>query len=332
MNISHSNLNSTNSSVTPNIFGFMNDIDNASRMILLATHTLYLFIVIFFKEFQKVSYFNMTHINIIGFLTGIHYCLWINKKFPTFDDIKLNEILCSVSEVVWAVFKYARAYSILVLAVYRYIAVYRAKSFSQISRSIVYAVLSSVLVWLVSGIIFLIAKYSGQSYPGLIICYDGYALTRTNTIIYYVITSLLGFVLPIVLVCFFYFKIQSKLNKLSHNLHHEMQNPQLGRMKDRTQKEKKLAVHFILINLLEILSCVFLMLLTVCNLVPNFNDNYYYLRQLCRILNNISQSFIPLISIYFHQSNIRFRNMIFFTRITNSSLPANSIIYSFYCY
>lgn len=315
----NNSLRFINESSTTSIYGFMNDFDNITRVLLLVSHILYFIIVFLFKEFQKISYFHMTHTNLIGVLTGIHYCIWINKVLPTFEDQNLNDVLCSISEACWAIFKYARAYSILILAAYRYLAVFKSQLYNQICKSVKFTLISSGLIWLISAVIFLIAKYSGQSLSGLIICYDGYSKTQNDTIIYYVITSVFGFILPIVLVCLVYFLIQTKLNKLSKSFVNNKTGDKKSKKKTKVnhKKENKLALQFILFNLFEILSSLFLMLLTICNLIPNFNVNYYYFRQLCRILNNVSQSFIPIISVLFHYSTIKVKNMIFFNSLNS---------------
>lgn len=297
-------------------------IDNIFRVLLLATHLFYFVIVLLFREYQKISFINMHHTNVIGLLTGLHYCLWINKETIAFENQTLDNILCNISEASWAILKYARAYSIAVLALFRYLAVFKGQIFNRIANSIKYSLESVVSVWLISGLIYLIAKFSTNAEHGEILCLDGYAETPTRTLIYYLITSILGLVIPILIVNILYYFIQKRLNHLSDRLNRPVKDS--NQVNIKKEKEKKLALQFVLLNCLEILSGLFLMILTVSNLVPSLNEKFYFLRQLSRILNNISQLVIPIISILFHHKSLKLRNTIFFKTRSNANNPTRS--------
>lgn len=88
-------------------------VDYSVRVIFLLIHVLYVIILLLNKELQLISLIPMHHTNIIGLLTGIHYCIWIAWTHPIFLNQALNNFLCSLSEEFWAMSKYARCYSIL---------------------------------------------------------------------------------------------------------------------------------------------------------------------------------------------------------------------------
>ena len=124
---------------------FLNDIDNMTRGIMLTVHVIYFVAVSIFKDFQSIAYFNINHINLIGLLTGIHYCIWINSTI--FYNQIISYSFCSISEATWAILKFARTYSILTLAIYRYLAVFKEFKFYKFISSFKYTLLSGLLVW-----------------------------------------------------------------------------------------------------------------------------------------------------------------------------------------
>lgn len=64
----------------------------------------------------------------------------------------------------------------------------------------------------------MIAKLTGHTQPGIIICYDGYSPYLINSLIYYVITATLGYILPTSLIVVAYVVIRKELNRLSNRV------------------------------------------------------------------------------------------------------------------
>lgn len=305
-------------------------IDYTFRAICFIIHLIYFLTVLCYKELQLMSLLQMHHTNVIGLLTGLHYSIWIAWTAPNTGNKILDNILCSLSEAFWAISKYARCYSILVLAVYRLVAVFHTNTFNKLIKSLKLAMLSIFMVWLVSGAIFGLAKFTGHTLPGIIICYDGYSPILQNSIIYYVITSTLGYILPTSLIVIVYVVIRLKLAQIGHKLDLTKRNrvrpnvfsisaslkisnndptinnhknasvldPDISLYKKRSA-EKKLAQQFILINLFEIGSCVFLVMLSLTNVIVVFSTDKYYVRQLVRIGNLVCQSIIPIVSLIY---------------------------------
>lgn len=75
---------------------------------------------------------------------------------------------------------------------------------------------------------------------------------------------------------------------------------QVNSTKKNKRKEKHLAQQFILMNMLEFASCVFFVLLSLCNVFESLNENQYYIRQLFRVANLICQSLIPIVSLVYN--------------------------------
>lgn len=88
-------------------------VDYSVRVVFLLVHIMYIVIVLLNKDLQRRSLVQMHHTNIIGLITGIHYCIWIAWVYPNTTSPFLDNLICRLSEALWATCKYARCYSIL---------------------------------------------------------------------------------------------------------------------------------------------------------------------------------------------------------------------------
>lgn len=247
--------------------GFLNNLDNISRCILLGSHVFYFVLVLILKEFQNVSYFNVHHINLIGLFTGIHYCVWINKYSPFFINIDIIHTWCTLAEACWAILKYARTYSILVLALYRYLTVFKENKSYKFIYSFKFCFLIAFSVWLISALIYFVTKYVTNAEPGLILCFDGYSSTEAQSIIYFIVTSLVGLVLPILIEICLYFLIFFKLRNIFLILGElNTTNKSNQSSKEVTRKHKMILKQTVIISCLEVASVVFVFSLNVCSL------------------------------------------------------------------
>lgn len=215
------NSTAVSQNVSDITYSLPKEVDYSMRVIALLFHIFYFSIVFVFKELQNISFIQMHHTNLIGFITTIHYTSWIKSNAPEFNDENLNNFFCSLSEATWALTKHARAYSILILAIYRVVAVFKMNFYKKIANSIKFTIFSILIVWLISGFIFLISKYSTHVMPGKIYCYDGYSSSIEKSLIYYSITSILGYMLPGFGVIFLYAIIRIRLQQVSNRVLNE---------------------------------------------------------------------------------------------------------------
>ena len=94
----------------------------------------------------------------------------------------------------------------------------------------------------------------------------------------------------------------SSVNKTDKHGHSQKisSNDNLNHSHQNHHKESHLAHQFIIINCLEIASMITFMLLSLNNFLHELNENFYFLRQLMRILNLTFLSLIPIISLVFN--------------------------------
>jgi hypothetical protein len=197
--------------------------DYATRVVCLVTHAVYLLVLIFNKELHEQSMIQKHHTNLIGLFIGVIYCAWIGSNSPNTGNQTMDAIVCAMSETLWPISKYARAYSLLILAIYRLIAVFRLNTFKKMIKSRMLSVFSILVVWLVSGLVFIVSKFSTNTQPHpIIMCTDGFSPNAQNSINYFVITSIFGYMLPIVFIIVIYTIIQQKLNRIDQRLHQQL--------------------------------------------------------------------------------------------------------------
>lgn len=138
-----------NKSTSNSTSSAIDSIDITVRLLFLFVHILYFITVFLSKELKKCSYINLHQINLVGLIVSINFCLWINNATPTSQ-------LCSVSEAVWAICRFARFYSVLSLALHRFITV------KWKALSVKWSLISIGVVWLLSLGLFLVIKHSAQ--------------------------------------------------------------------------------------------------------------------------------------------------------------------------
>ena len=215
----YSNLTSLEGSKYVLKYDAINFIDNASRVVSLTFHVVYFVIVFSHRKLMTINHFHMHHVNIIGLMVAIHYCCWINSVELNLSDPTANKMLCSLAEMCFGVFRFSRMYAVLVLAVHRVIAVFFVNSYKTVCESKRYTALSAVLVWVAGALVFIAGKYGGNTVPGSILCIDGSSPYLINSIIYYIVTSSFGFIIPFIIMVVFYKLITARLYLISARLH-----------------------------------------------------------------------------------------------------------------
>lgn len=278
-------------------------LDAFSRYSNLCANVSYFLALLLVKRLRKFSYYHIHHINFIGLVSAILVTAWSFDIYPTFENPILNQVLCYISEVFWGTLKFIRAYAILVLALYRYIGVFKPKSFRFIISSYKYALLTTAFSWFVSLMIFFIAKYSiGTSYGYK--CFDGFSLNKNTLYLFFGVTHSIGILLPSGLVIIIYILIQRELNSRkkilsqykTNDLEHESNS---GLTRSNFKRDYSLAFQIILINTLEIVFFLNVFFLTV-PLGVLFQGLTPLLQQIILgPFTGVICTFIPVLTLYF---------------------------------
>lgn len=306
-------------------------VELAIKSLSLLEHLLYMLMLVLVKEMRKRGYLYVNHAAVTNvFFVFIQFAYSFGDE-PNFADQRLNQVLCSISELFWPFSNYIRIYSLLLIAVYRYLATFRSKQFKVLNSSRTYVMCPLVIVWIVSVLFPVVFKYVFRTGPSITMCFDGDSDNHTLTVLYYCVNFLFMVFMPSFVIGYLYMLIIVRLKKISQKLaagehpeghsqsitwtnhsqmtththnntdhHHHLKN---------TKKERHFAQQFILMCVSMLVSGCLLCLTTLRNVLPDYYGLFRVWRPVFRTLNTLSVSLIPIISIYFNPSKRKILNL-----------------------
>jgi hypothetical protein len=287
-------------------------LDYLLRPYALLVHCIYFLIVALVKDLRSLSLIYIHQINLFGCLFCFHFMLYITSRRPSTGNIALDDLLCTMSELSWSLLKFLRSFSILILATYRLVAVFKSEIFKQWSKSVLIVLLSFAVEALVCVFLTIVAKLAFGTTGGEFLCYDGFSENLNKAIAYFVFTSVLGIVLPNVTVILFYvltmkrlIKISlgltnaNRLNKLSKKSTNSLSLP-ISSKSFANSQQSKLAKQFLIINIVLILSSISFLFINIANLFNEFSSRLIHYRMIVRSLAILFQSIVPIVSIIYH--------------------------------
>ena len=190
----------------------------AQKCMCVFVHLFYFWLIYKIVELRKLTLLYVHHCNFVSFLFNFHYIIYYHYIHPYFDDPKWIDITCTISEVFWAMLKLLRTYSILLIAVYRAVAVFKVNLYKKMNSSWVYIMIPLGVDYLICALIYLATKYGYQTKYGYLYCFDGFSPIFYNSISYFGMNALIGILLPVIASVVLYHVIQAKLNKLSRKV------------------------------------------------------------------------------------------------------------------
>jgi hypothetical protein len=292
-------LNTTNTTEFLQNDHYLMLIDYSIRVVATLIHVFYFLIVFKSNELKKRTYIFLHHVNLVSLIYCIHYTCYIGNRYPNFSQIWLNHLLCTLSELLWMNLKLMRMYSIILLAIYRYIGVYKNSLFKEINKKSKYIYFLIALTWLISIILTLILKFSLQTTYSIWFCTNGNSQSILNSFLYFSLIVTLGNVLPtFISICRYIRRFQIIKKQPNENSNRSLSNI-------KKQKSIKYAKQFLILNLISFfvsLISSFLNLQIVFASFENYsflNLSLDFLKPILRSLFLILQSFIPILTIYF---------------------------------
>jgi hypothetical protein len=303
----------------------------ANRALSLLIFTVYFLAIFFINDLRNKNLLYVHHANFVGFLFCLIYAFYSsNLKF------ELNRTLCAVSETAWGLIHYLRPYSVVLIALYRFIAVFYNSTFKRLNASDWLLVLPIIAVWLSSSLMFLGTKFGFDTTSGYVYCMDGQNSNFGKVIGYLLVTSVISLFVPLVLVLVAYIRIRRKMNRAnglkplirSSLLVLDMANfgkslpvppadsppppprpcaassssnlrKRMRRCDSQSQKNKRLDKQLLLINTCDFMCITITYGLNLRYIMQNFDAYFVYYRFVLRILNVFAQSMVPMITLYF---------------------------------
>ncbi|CAF0862473.1 unnamed protein product [Brachionus calyciflorus] len=197
---------------------FLFYLDTSQRIFSFLTHLMYFIFLIKFKKLRYKSYIFINHFILANFLYCLIYILFIKSEKPSFAKQSLSHFVCLIASFFWSVFKFLRYYSILLVSIHRFIAVYYINLFKRINKSNVFISFSIILIWIIASVIAFICKFIFENTYGTNNCFDGHSKTFKQSLNYYMVTVTFGMALPTLSVIIIYILIYRRLRYMSRRL------------------------------------------------------------------------------------------------------------------
>lgn len=313
------------------ILSYVDFVNRISSILIFAG---YFTLVFFNKKLQNKNLFYVHHSNFVGFLFCLMYIFYFSSNQPNFTDPNLNDLYCKLTEIAWSMLKYLRPFSLLIVALYRFLGVFYNNFFKKINKSKFYIFLPVFVVWMFTIVVFLSTKFGLQTTYGSLYCIDGYSNIFENRLTYLILTSFISIFLPFSSILIIYIAIRIKINTFPSNskirrLAHSTASIQpvgfetkissisamddfssnklearpnssshASKKKSEMSKNKKFNEQLIAMGVCYLMCFLVSFVLNFRYIIPNFNVYFYYYRQLLRILNILFQSMVPIISLY----------------------------------
>lgn len=303
-------------------------VDLFSRIFACVVHVVYFVLLIRVRTFRTRTTFFMHHLNATGFLYCAHTLCYFIYAHPKFESEHVNDFLCTLSEILWGTLKYLRSYSLLQLGLYRFVGVFDLKRFKLINKSNRFIVWSTASLWVGCIGTFLITKLAFQTTFAYYNCMDGYSISTIHMLGYLLFSSILSIILPMMAMFIILFMIRDRLKlnmmkispskwrfKLSEKKVAVVGEAYGEMVTNRQRVDSKFDSSSVRSFVREELTTQQrlikkMLLLNVCYLLISISSfllylklfiiDFYFLRQIARIVTLLVQSFIPIISILYY--------------------------------
>ena len=304
------------------LINFLLSMDKFVRVLALFIHIFYFLIIIFIKELHQRSLVYVHQINAYGFLFCFHFFFYIGTDTSyNFNNETLNAIICTGSEILWAMLKYYRSSSILLLSVFRAFAVYRNNDFKKWSRSNLILTFTIIVVIFISFSMSLLLKYIFSTTHAKVYCADGYSEKLEDAHYYFYLNIVFTIGLPEFIFIFLFLITKRKIENSERNFTIHNQTPKnieicvikklrhifvfIFTIRIKSQTQKNLILQLLLITLALNISMIAFLCLNITNLHYIFLEELFSLRLTVRIIAISSQAFVPIVSIIFQKKIIQ---------------------------
>lgn len=311
-------MNKTNLTKVDYFFEILIRIDHVFRYASVLVHLFYIVLLIGIKEFQKKSLVFVNHACIVNIFYCLNTFFFMFGDKPSFGNEKINELLCLFFEIAWVFSSYIRSYSILLIAIHRYIAAYNMVLYAKINSSNILIASAISIIWFISITFPLISKNFFETTRSSFMCLDGYSPKFTNTIMYFTFNYFFMIIGPTFAVVGIYISIIRRLKRVGYNvkqhsiidrifisdyeLNQNEKNFQTKTVSEikNYKKQKRFANQFALMCLSVIATSIILSIFTLRNIIPRFLIIFHYWRPIFRVYILSAISILPLIAIFYH--------------------------------
>lgn len=320
---------STNLTSLDILHGILVNTEHVFRYITIVVHLVFIIVLIASREIRTRNQLYVNHATVTSISYAIFVFGFMFGDTPNFSDPLLNTILCTLAGYFRDSINYLRPYSLLIIAIYRYLAVYNLNFFKRINRSNILLLTPIVLVWFLSILFPIILNQALNTYIEPMLCLIGNSDSTTISLLYFLITYTFLLFVPNIITFFLYVRIMIKLKSMKNRVNiiksssvpikRVIASNEPGPMPGMNttshvsinyKKEKVFAKHFFLMCISVILTNIGFSIFYMSHIVPNYYEALYYWLPFQRLLSSLGISLVPITSLYFHPARDRFFNRI----------------------
>lgn len=318
------------------LFAALLTIDHIFRYYGVLISLIFILVFIFSPSMQTRHFLYVNHATIVSIMYPIIMFVFIFGNTPNTSDPNLNQILCTLSAYLREFANYIRPYSILLIAMYRYIAVFHLTFYQRINRSRLLLCIPILFVWVISLLFPICINRLLNTTSTSMLCINGNSESTLISILFFVVSFTIMMILPSIVTIFIYVQIMRELKMVRFRFRqvrtgkvtpivmnaattstHKKSNITNSNSSIRSssvasialvdrKKERQFAVHFILMCASVVLTNVVFSVFYQTNIMPNYFLVLYYYLPVLRILVAIGVSLLPISSLYFHPVRARF--------------------------
>jgi hypothetical protein len=233
-NISNSSMIEINFSTTRSGF-ILNHFDNAVRVFTILVHLIYILASRVHRKFRSRSLLFLHHVNFINFLNSLHQ-MYLNDSAYVFNNnysenllnVNLRWIMCSLSETMCLTLKFLCMYSLVLLGMYRYFAVYHLNMYKKITKCSSSILIFIVFTWIVSILLGMAFKVGGvylrrsRNRKAHLNCHrDEVSIADYDHFFYMIFLTIFANLIPTILIFHLYRKVLKKLRVLEDSINRD---------------------------------------------------------------------------------------------------------------
>lgn len=266
-------------------------------------HLVFFTILVMSKPLQRSRQLLMNHVCLLTFTSSLVELLIV---FYTQNGTYFK--FCQIMELIWPALKLERMYAIILVAGYRYCAMFRPTTYKNITLGKM--LITIMASWIISFLLSLILNITldTRTRHNQWFCLDGYTLTYLllNVSLNLVLpTFLMGLVITLLVVEIrkrLVLKVQRRFTVVS------IGEDQLKPNRTNKKSQGKWVRQFVVIAAACVLSTVMAVWLQIDAVIDQVDQNYsflnYYWRYVFLILMTISNSTVPVLCVCYHPKKI----------------------------
>lgn len=200
-----------------------------------------------------------------------------------------------------------RMFSILLIAVHRYIGVFKVDLFKRMNQSTLLLVLVILSTWIFAIILTIIDKYAFSTTYSITFCLDGFSPNWLFNLLYAIYFVVLSMFIPTIIIVTIYVLINRKLNELGQKLSTDVLTIRTATVTStrgliNQKRERRFAQQFILMCLVVVLNICGISIYSIRAVVPNYFLVFFYWRYIVRCWILVMVSLVPILSLAFNPS------------------------------